>query len=157
MDSYQLYSILKKHHHTQEMFDSVVASDRMPRDVGHFPSFFICNKSDSSTKGSHWVGLCFPDKNSNAEFFDSMCLGLSAYSDEIVLSLKSNSNGRITTNTVQYQADNSGVCGHYCLWWIDHRCRGFTFETCMKLLSNDAPERNDRMVKRFVERHMTHP
>lgn len=156
MNTAQLYAILLKHRHTKDMFDSVLPGDCMPLNVEDFPAFFIVNRDTHSEKGSHWCAICFPDSNSEAELFDSLALGVHAYPDEVLLSLKCNSNGKIKTNHLPYQTSTSSLCGEFCLWYIDLRCQGLKFEACMKLLSNTALERNERMVERYAEVHMSH-
>lgn len=155
MNGFQLYAILKRHHHTRDVFDSVLPADLMPRDVGHFPSMFVVNQDPHMKDGSHWCAICFPAKNKAAEFFDSRAHGLDAYPSEMVLSLQSNGNGRIKTNPHPYQLPESSTCGNFCLWFLDQRCMGLNFENCMKLLSNQALERNERIVTRYTDLHMT--
>ena len=65
--------------------------------------------------------------------------------------LDRNSNYMIMNNKVLQSLDSS-VCGEYCIYYLIHRCRGFSMQTIVNHFSK-RKRINDSIVYEFVTRH----
>jgi hypothetical protein len=53
-----------------------------------------------------------------------------------------------TYNTVRVQEEGSTVCGHYCIFYLIHRCAGHSMTDVTRLLEN--PMEATDIVQKFV-------
>ena len=65
-----------------------------------------------------------------------------------------NGNGKYKAYTLRSQPEQSLSCGYFCLWFVDHRCRGVSYEECMNKLSKQDLELNEKQVVDYVTSHM---
>ena len=100
----------------------------------------ICNKSlwnaDAET---HWISLCI--SNNDAIYFDSFGV------EHITKSIKNFFwNRNIKTNTFIIQANNSIVCGYFCMGFIDFMLAGKTLIDYASLCLPYHFERHDEII-----------
>ena len=98
----------------------ICSADQLPRRIVHRPCYYIVNTATFGKTGKHWLTFYFPLKGPN-EFFDSEGKTPDFYSQDFVTPLEEN----YLFNTFPLQGD-SPACGHYCLYYVTHRCRGIS-------------------------------
>ena len=115
---------LKRYMTIDQCIDSfeICSADQLPERIVHRPCYYIVNTAKVGKRGKHcnWVTFYFPFKGPN-EFFDSEGKTPDFYSQDFVTSLEEN----YLFNTIPLQG-GSPACGHYCLYYVTHRCRGIT-------------------------------
>lgn len=132
------------------IFQGVFASDQLPYRVADYPSAYIANVDPSELPGSHWVAMYFNEEG-KAEFWDSYGQAPELYSKHFTDFLDRNSYYMIRNRTVLQSLDSS-VCGEYCIYYLIHRCRGFSMQTIVNRFSKKK-RLNDSIVYEFVKRH----
>jgi hypothetical protein len=87
------------------------------------------------------------DANSRGENYDPM--GLPPYQAAYVAFLNKHCTSW-TNNAVRVQEEGSTVCGQHCIYYLNHRCRGYSMTNITCSLKN-LKEAAD-LVKTFVYR-----
>lgn len=150
MNTKQLETVMQMDRVTQTKFRGVFASDQLPDLVDIYPSAYIANVDPSDQPGSHWVAMYFTEEG-KAEFWDSYGQTPNLYSRTFKNFLERNSNYWIMNHTVLQSLDSS-VCGEYCIYYLIHRCRGFSMSTIVNHFSQ-RKRINDSIVYEFAKRH----
>lgn len=133
MNSSELRAMIVKHSLNAE----VVAWDEISGD-GHC----IVNSEPSTLPGRHWMCVF----NSNPmEFFDP--LGHDARHYNLDTNLKNN----YVYNNTKVQGPFSVKCGQFCLFYLYHRCNGYTMLDIVNILDNSFIV-NDKIVSSFVNK-----
>ena len=100
--------------------------------------------TDPSTEpGTLWVAFYFPSRE-KGEFFDSYGnppehYGFKSYNIE-------------TWNQHKLQSSWSNVCGHYCIFYLYHKSRGYSMSKIVNLFTNNT-NKNDCSVACYVKEH----
>jgi hypothetical protein len=148
---------------TRAHFLGVYAADRAPGWDSLRPGCcYVMNTDRAVEGGEHWLAVFSPPAsetataaaNANAargppELFDSFALPPSAYRD-VPLLARHPSNLRLTPRPLQHPM--STVCGHYCVYFLYHRARGFSLTRIVSRL--EALPLRDKYVRRFVSQLM---
>lgn len=111
----------------------VVNKDILPE---REPALYILNHD------VHWCAAFF--SGNLWEFFDSFGNGPGIFKKML--------RHEVIFNTVSVQDNGSTMCGHHCIFFSYHRCRGMTFNKIMKLYGSDK-KKNDMMVQDFVSKY----
>jgi hypothetical protein len=127
-------------------FDGVFASDCIPT-MCDPKCAMVLNTDPQDQEGEHWV--CIYIENGVGEYFDSYGLPPLIKSFQEFLDKNCGPNGW-TYNTKAFQAMDSDVCGHYCMWFLGERARGRTMDDIKRQFSKNC-KKNDKLVKRWVE------
>lgn len=90
-------------------------------------------------------------KKKQAEFWDSYGQSPEFYSADFEDFLNFNANNW-TSNQRMLQSWDSNVCGQYCIYYLVHRCRGFSLNRIVNHFSKNTRV-NDTIVFEFVRRH----
>jgi hypothetical protein len=118
-----------------------------PIAVNKKPALFFLNTDFSFNPGEHWCVVYFVDDV--CEFFDPYGLGPEHYNLDTLI------DGHCLTrvnNQKRVQGFDEKTCGHHCLFFSLHRCRGISFHEIMtKHYSSDVDE-NDKLVFDFMKR-----
>ena len=124
-------------------FPSDALRDQTPVD---YPSAYVFNYDPSDEPGTHWVATYFaPD--GRGEYFDSY--GIAPLIPEFHTFLDENTHSwRINRRTLQ--GPGSHVCGHYCVFYLLHRCRERSMDSIVSLF-DDCTKNNDEYVYRIVQ------
>lgn len=139
-------------------FLGVFAADRAPTRLSSssnkYPCAYVVNTDCASQPGRHWVACFASSPHGTVEFFDSYGQPPSAYPNiRFPLSTRSVR----SYSRVSFQSNQSFVCGHYCIYYICKRIRGWTPKyitytlsrfACASAAGNRFPQ--DRLVRRFV-------
>lgn len=151
MTTSQIRRALLKHPVARKYFAGVFASDRIPSKVPFYPCCMVWNTDSADKPGEHWVCVFVKDKNSKIDYFDSYGLPPPLATFRLFLSRAS---GALTYNYnhVTFQGLTSTVCGHYCLYFLGLKCRGWS----MTRILNSFPSRklggSDVSVYNIVKR-----
>ena len=146
MNTLEIKHYLENSAVTNDAFLNVFALDQLPKEkIQKERWFLVCNCCPADMIGEHWIAL-FYEERSYLEFFDSFGLPPDAYGKEI-LSFIAIQGIRVVYNNVRLQTLESDACGHYCLLYTFHRCRGELFQTILEKLNG---LKRDNIVKFIV-------
>ena len=132
MNSLELKNILSRALPRKVTFLGVFASDQIPNTIQvtrQAPCCYVANTDPISRQGSHWVAVYIPSPRT-LEFFDSFGR------HPITLGFSFPNSIRILHNTIQIQADSSGVCGEHCVRFLSHRSNGKSMSHILSMLKN---------------------
>ena len=121
-------------------FLGVFAADRIPN-TNTFPSCFVASTDPARLAGTHWVA-CYCSSRDNIEFFDSYGFPPSFY-EYLELPFTPTK-----FNHVSFQALNSSVCGHYCVYFLCNRA----YKRPLRSLQLDLKRvsQSDHFVRTFL-------
>ena len=104
------------------------------------PALIVCNTDTNSRPGEHWIVL-YVDENRRGEYFDSMgrfpTKWFKTFLDEIFTAW--------IWKKKKLQSVISKFCGHYCIFYCLHRCRGVDVRKVAKMFTTDT-SLNDLIV-----------
>lgn len=146
MNTTQIRKIMLEDPITQKSFMGVFPSDRIPSRIEKYPACFILNTDPSTHSGSHWLA-CFISTPNQLHFFDSYGNTPNFYEGPIAdYATRFRS---VFSNPMILQSQVSGVCGHYCVYFLHFKCRGLSLK---KILSGFSMKKlcNDQRVYNFV-------
>ena len=128
-------------------FLGVFARDTIPEVSVHtrFPACLVVNSESSNGRGEHWLAIYFLD-HKRCEFFDSYAFPLGLYGLSKYLSKF------IVLAQVKHplQANDSSVCGHYCIYYLYYRSLGFTMDFITQQFATKDLISNDKNVLQAV-------
>jgi len=135
----ELLKALRFHPHTKSVFAGVYARNKIPRIPLRKRVVYVVNTDPAHKPGTHWV-VFFLTKNT-VYYFDPY--GTPPRGFHRILQSRKNA---------QYYGQRlqgmGRMCGHYCLYFI----LAMQTNLSMTIFGSDL-NANDRIVKRFVERH----
>ena len=153
----QITSILKRDTLTKTVFRGVYPVDILPKSVNQFPAAFIANTDESNEDGEHWVAFYFPSKE-RAEFFYSygkyaheLDPRFLKFMQNICRRRRGEGHQSFVYNSQKLQAPMSNVCGHYCIYYIVQRTRGYSGNAIINQLGSDSLY-SDFIVKYFIDK-----
>ena len=144
MNSLQLKRALERNTYTKKTFRGVFAADEMPT-LDTFPCGFVANTDPSTEPGTHWVSFYFPSRD-KGEFFDSYGYPPEYYGEPF------KAYNVETINSHKLQSSWSEVCGHYCIFYLYHRSRGYSMSKIVNMFSSNTTI-NDCKVSCYVKKH----
>ena len=131
MNTLEIKKYLTGNKVTRDAFLDVFALDQLPKEkIQRDKWFLICNCCPADLIGEHWIAMFFED-GANLEFFDSFGLPPDAYGEEI-LAFIAMQGVCVEYNDVRLQSLQSDACGHYCILYSYHRCRGELFHSVLE-------------------------
>ena len=98
---------------------------------------YIINLDEYSDIGTHWVALHV--NNNDVTYFDSF--GVEHIPEGHSLS--------ITTNIFRIQANDSVMCGYFCIGFIDFMLKGKTLTEFTNLFSPNNFKKNDDIILNY--------
>ena len=107
---------------------------------------YVINLDEYSDVGTHWIVLCILDNGTI--YFDSF--GIERIPKEIRHFIR---NKNIETNIFRIQANNSIICGYFCIGFIDFMLAGKTLIDYTSLFSlyNFEKKKKDKVFFRFFK------
>ena len=150
MDSLQIETILSGDPHTANVFRGVYPCDKLPKTDIVYPSAYVCNTDPHTERGQHWVAL-YLDADGYGEHFDSYGSSStdSQMGEEYLRRFLDRRSIDWTYNTKRLQSFHTAVCGQYCLFYLLHRCQGFTLNAIVNTFTDNTLD-NDFLVHDFV-------
>ena len=137
-----------REHPRSRSLDSRFLPGRLPSrsvTVTEYPSAYVCNTEPRAEEGEHWIAI-YLDEGGRGEYFDSYGLPSPPRGAFHNFLNKHSSSSYVL---FQLQGPLSGVCGHYCLFYLLHRARGYDLNTIVHMFGNDVRD-NDVLVEEFV-------
>jgi len=131
----------------------VFSADEIPKRVTSFPIAWIINTDKKSDPGKHWV-VFYISSNHEGEFFDNYGQKPSFYSDKFQTFFTAN-NLALLHNDKRLQSEESKTCGHYCIYFLVNRCRGFQMDDIIRTFSNNY-NNNDLFVSDVIRSTFPH-
>ena len=150
MDTLEIEQVLSYDAHVKPQWGGVFANNHLPLDV-NYPSALVVNTDPCTEPGEHWVAIYFtPDVQ--GEYFDSY--GLPPTSK--VKRFLGKKAWHVIYNGVQLQGLVSSTCGHYCLFYLLHRCRNYSMADIVNMFGSDTAQ-NDAHVRDCIEDYLYYP
>ena len=147
----KIAAILKNDQFTKSVFQGIYPVDLLPKTVKQFPAAFVANTDESIEDGEHSVAFYFPNDKEGGFFYS---YGNSAHTldQRFVQFMIRICRGyqSFTYNCKRLQGPVSNVCGHYCIYYIAHRARGYTGTSTIEHLGPDSLY-SDFIVKNFCK------
>ena len=106
---------IQEYHENKPRFNGVYSRDNLPKTIKN--GAYVINLDEYADAGTHWIA--FYVKISQVIYFDSF--GLEHVPKEIKRFIGHKS---IKTNIFRIQADNSIMCGYFCIGFIDFMFAG---------------------------------
>ena len=106
---------IQQYYQNEPKFNGVCSRDNLPKAIEN--GAFVINLDEYAYLGAHWITLCV--KNIEIIYFDSF--GVEHVLKEIIYFI---GNKNIKTNIFQIQANNSIMCGYFCIGFIDFMLKG---------------------------------
>lgn len=142
MNSLQLEHILSRAlRRTGTTFLGVFPADLIPDSSTNYPCCYVANTDPHTQDGTHWVAF-YLDSPDHLDFFDSYGMPPSAYQFPVVAS-------HVQSNSRDFQSHTSDVCGHYCVYFLYHRCRRQSLRSITQNLVK-CGNCTDHCVNRFL-------
>lgn len=130
-------------------YGDVLAVDMLPNvPVDTNRRIFIVNTDVHTGPGDHWVLFYLPP-HSPGEFFDSTGQDLTVYHPQMNHFMYLNKREYVY-NEKRLQSRMASTCGHYCLYYAIHRCRGVSQDSIINSFTDDSRS-NDAIVTQFVK------
>lgn len=147
MNSLQLSNFLSLDKYTSQYFKGFGSVDSLalPHE-NDVPALYILNTDVEAGKGEHWCLALY--HGDGIEFFDSFGMPPVIYGFERVLSTRRVS--YCVYNPICVQNVTSKVCGHHCMFFAYHRCRGVSIDDILKIYHPWNTSVNDKMVLNFA-------
>ena len=112
---------------------------------------YICNLSDSKSRGSHFVAIRI--KNDEVIYFDSY--GLHCSNEDILEKISQIGFAQITYCTKCIQSLFSKFCGFFCLAFLLHT-ENHSVEDFFNLFDMNNLENNDNICINIIKEHLKH-
>ena len=117
-------------------FNGVNSSDNLPRKKD---GMYVINLDGKKSKRTHWVTL-FIDRNTSV-YFDYF--GIEYIPQEVLSKIKDK---WITNNIFRIQADDSMMCGFYCITVTEVTIAGKTLLDYTNLFFRNDNQKNDKIL-----------
>jgi hypothetical protein len=147
MDTSQIVNILDSDCSLTKLFSGVFSSDQLPQ-LCQTPAAIVANLDPHNKPGSHWVA--FYIENEVGEYFDSYGLPplLPIFENFLKINCK-----RWKHNTKCMQSLSTKVCGHYCIWYLSQRARGFSIAEIQKPFTNNTKMNDVKILGNMIHRY----
>lgn len=149
MNTHQIAHVLRTDPFCKSYFQGVHAVDLLETLEPRYPCALVVNTDQSHLPGTHWVAI-FMNTSHEGEYFDSYGLPPSMHPDIARF---------LEYRSVSYQYNRhslqglwSTVCGQYVLFYLLHRCRGYSMDEITSWFTPHTGT-NDMHVHEFMENH----
>ena len=133
---------IEEYYENEPRFNGVYSRDNLPKTIKN--KAYIINTDEYADAGTHWVALYV--KNDEITYFDSF--GIEHVPKEIK---KFIGHKDIITNIFRIQADNSIMCGCFCIGFIDFMFAGKSLIGFTSLFSPYYFKKNDDIILSYFK------
>ena len=102
---------IKEYHENEPKFNGIYSRDNLPKTIKN--GAYVINLDEYADVGTHWIA--FYVKNNEVIYFDRF--GVEHVAKEIKRFI---GHKNIKTNIFRIQADNSIMCGYFCILFLDY-------------------------------------
>ena len=128
---------IQKYYDNEPRFNGVFSRDNLPKETKD--EAYVINLDEHADSDTHRIAL-FCNRN-KIVYFDSF--GVEHVPEEIK---KFTKNKNITANIFHVQANNSIMCGYFCIGFIDFMLAGKTLTDYTSLFSPHDFNKNDQII-----------
>ena len=128
---------IQKYYENEPRFNGVFSRNNLPEKIKD--GAYVINLDEYADVGTHWIAL-FCNRN-EIVYFDSF--GVEHVPEEIKEFI---GNKNIKANIFRIQANNSVMCGYFCIGFIDFMLAGKTLTDYTNLFSPYDFDKNDQIT-----------
>ena len=133
---------IQKYYDNESRFNGVFSRDNLPKEIKD--GAYVINLDEHADTGTHWVAL-FCKKN-KIVYFDSF--GVEHIPEEIK---KFIGNKNLKANIYRVQANNSVMCGYFCIEFIDFMLVRKTLTDYTALFSPHDFDKNNQIILSYFK------
>ena len=133
---------MQKYYENEPRFNGVFSRDNIPKKIKD--GAYVINLDEYEDTGTHWIAL-FCKKNEIA-YFDSF--GVEYIPEEIKEFI---GNRNIKANIFRIQANNSVMCGYFCIGFIDFILADKKLNDFTNLFSPYDFDKNDQIILSYFK------
>ena len=133
---------IQKYYENEPRFNGVFSRDNLPKEIKD--GAYVINLDEHADTGTHWVALSC--KKNKIVYFDSF--GVEHIPEEIKEFIR---NKNIKANIFRVQANNSVMCGYFCIVFIDFMVAGKKLTDYTTLFSPDNFDKNDQIILSYFK------
>ena len=133
---------IQKYYENEPIFIGFFSRDNMPKKIRD--GAYIINLDEYADAGTHWIALFC--KRSEIVYFDSFVV--EHVPEEIKESIE---NKNIKANIFWVQANNSVMCGYFCIGFIDFIQAGKKLTDFTSLFSPNDFKKNDGIILSYFK------
>ena len=142
LSTLDILKAIKTDEYAKRYFIGVFPRDKLPQAQFKYPYSLIMNTDTSENKGQHWLAMHY-DTNKYCTFFDSYGNSPKFYKLDNYIKQTSSD---YEWNRQQIQDPFSVVCGHYCIFFILMKSRGFELNEINNLFFKNNFNINDYFI-----------
>ena len=133
---------IQKYYENESRFNGVFSRNNLPKKIKD--GAYVINLDEYADVGTHWIAL-FCNRN-EIVYFDSF--GVEHVPEEIKEFV---GNKNIIANIFRVQANNSVMCGYFCIGFIDFMLAGKKLNDFASLCSPHDIEKNDNIILSYFK------
>ena len=133
---------IQKYYENEPRFNGVYSRDNLPNKIKD--GAYVINLDEHKDAGTHWIAL-FCNRN-KIVYFDSF--GVEHIPEEIKEFI---GNKNIKANIYRVQANDSVMCGYFCIGFIDFMLAGKTLIDYTNLFSPYDFDKNDQIILSYFK------
>ena len=128
---------IKEYYENEPRLNSVYSRDNLPKAIN--TAAYVINLSECEDVGTHWIALYV--KNNEVIYFDSFGVGRVPKEIKRFIGVKNTK-----TNIFRIQADDSRMCGYFCIGIADFMFARKTLIDFSSLFSPYDFKKNDKII-----------
>ena len=133
---------IQKFYQNEPRFNGVYSRNNLPKNKG----WGICNKPWWICRCRHTIGLLYFVTEVKSVYFDSF--GAEHVPEEIKKFVRNNN---IIANIFRVQANDSVICGYFCIWFTDFMLAGKNLTDFTSMFSPYDFEKNDKIILSYFK------
>ena len=133
---------IQKYYQNKPRFNVVFSRDNLPKKIKD--AEYVINLDEYGDVGTHWIAL-FCNRN-KIVYFDSF--GVEHVPEEIKEFI---GNKNIIANIFRVQANNSLMCGYFCIGFIDFMLAGLKLTEFTNMFSPDDFKKNHNIILSYFK------
>ena len=133
---------IQKYYENESRFNGVFSRDNLLKKIKD--GAYVINLDEHKDTGTHWIAL-FCNRN-EIVYFDSF--GVEHIPEEIKEFI---GNRKIKANIFRVQANNSVMCGYFCIGFIDFILVGKKLTDYTNLFSSYDFDKNDQIILSYFK------
>ena len=133
---------ISEYYKNDPRFNGVCSSNNLPNKIKK--GAYVINLDEYENTGTHWVSLFV--KANKVIHFDSFGI------EHIPKEINKFINNNIESNIFRIQADDSIMCGYFCIEFINYMLKSKTLLDYTNLSSLNDFKKNDQVIKRIFKK-----
>ena len=133
---------IQKYYKNEPRFNGVFSRNNLPKKIKD--GVYVVNLDEYADVGKHWIAL-FYNRN-EIVYFDSFAV------EHVPKEIKEFiGNKNIKANIFRVQANNSGMCGYFCIGFINFMLAGKNLTDFLNLFSPDDFKKNSDIILSYFK------